>query len=264
MLKSIYQKADETMLQKIFALVQQSLATMNTDPNPSLNTRADHCDNHEGAETYPRPEEINFEEISIHFLRTYSHHPNWKQIISSCNDYGQTIAHISVTLGYLRHLRHLFTWEIDINAVDHMGLTALHYAYLFKQEECAKFLIHSGVDQFILDNLGRSPSDLDPYLEVRLYPIMDIDSDSHAEGASPIEYDAEMPDEAEKLYARHFLVQQWMLQGEYYRRGDVPPSRCQSLEPLGPPRSAGSPPALDSADERVRIPEANSTHIPME
>jgi len=272
MLKSISQNADETMVQKIFASVQQSLATMNTPPNPSMNTRVDHSDNHEGAETSPRPEEVNLEEISIHFLRAYSIHPNWKQIISSCNDYGQTMAHISVTLGYLRMLRHLFTWEIDLNVVDNMGLTALHYAYLFKQEECAKFLIHSGVDQFILDDLGRSPSDLDPSFEVRLRSNMDIDSDNHIEGASPIEYDNEMPDETGKLYATHFLVQQWMRQGEDERRGEVPPSRCQSPETLGLPRSAGSPAALDSADTRdlgmayerssslgVRIPEESST-----
>jgi len=271
MLKSIYQKADEATMQKTFASVQQSLATMNTHTNQSLNPRVDHPDNHERAE---RPEEVNLEEISIHFLRAYSIHPNWKQIISSCNDYGQTIAHISITLGYLRLLRHLSTWGIDLNVVDNMGLTALHYAYLFKQEECARFLIHSGVDQFILDDLGRSPSDLDPSLGARLRSDTDIDSDNYAEGASPIEYDNEMPDETGKLFAKHFLVQQWMRQGEDERRGEVPPSRCQSPETLGPPRSAGSPVTLDSADELdsgvaydhssslgVRIPEENSTLI---
>jgi hypothetical protein len=102
---------------------------------------------------------------------------------------------------------------------------------------------------------------------------MDIDSDSHAEGASPIECGTEILDEAGKLYAKHFLIQQWMLRGE----DDVPPSRCQSPENLCPPRSAGSPPALDSADERdcgvtydrssslvVRVPEENCTPIPTE
>jgi len=274
MLKSIYQKADGTIVQKIFASVQQSLATMNTSSNPSMNTRVDHSDNHEGAETPLRPEEVDLEEISIHFLRAYSIHPNWKQIISSCNDYGQTMVHISITLGYLRLLRHLSTWGIDLNVVDNMGLTALHYAYLFKQEECAKFLIHSGVDQFILDDLGRSPSDLDPSFEVRLRSNMDIDSASHAEGASPIEYDNEMPDETGKLYAKRFLVQRWMRQGEDERRSEVPPSRCQSPEILGLPRSAGSPAALGSADARdlgvaydrssslgVRISEESSTLI---
>jgi len=274
MLKSIYQKVDETTVQNTFASVQQSLATINTHTNPSMNTRVDRSDNHEGAETSPRSEEVNLEEISINFLRAYSIHPNWKQIISSCDEYGQTMAHISITLGYLRLLRHLSTWGIDLNAVDNMGLTALHYAYLFKQEECAKFLIHSGADQFILDDPERSPSDLDPPLGVRLRSNTDIDSDNYAEGASLIEYDNEMPNETGKLYAKHFLVQQWMRQGEDERRGEVPPSRCQSPETLGPPRSAGSPAALDSADERdlgvaydrssslgVRIPEDNSTLI---
>ena len=262
MLKSVYQKADEGTVQKTFESVQQSLSAMGTHPKPSLDTRADHSDNREGAGTSPRPEEVNLEDFSIHFLRTYSIHPNWKQIISSCNDYGQTMAHTSVTLGYLRLLRHLFMWEIDLNVADTMGLTALHYAYLFKQEECAKFLIHSGVDQFVLDDLGRSPSDLDPSLEVKLHSIMGIDGNSHAEGASPIECDTEIPDEARELHAKHFLLRQWMRQGEDERKVEVPSFRCRS-----PPRSAGSPSTLGSADEEdssfmdVRIPEENFTPV---
>ena len=266
MLKFVYHKADEPTVQKTFASVQQTLATMDTHPCPSLSTSADHSDNREGAETCPGPEE-NLEEFSIDFLRRFSVHPNWKQIISSCNDYGQTMAHISVTLGYVRLLRQLLTWEIDLNAVDSMGSTALHYAYLFKQEECAKFLIQSDVDQFILDELGRSPSDLDPSLVVRLQSIMDVDSDSHAKGVSLIECDTEIPDDPGKLYAKPFLVQQWVLRGESERRS-------QSPETLSPPRSTGSPPALDSTDERdwgvtydrpsslgVRIPEEYSTPV---
>jgi ankyrin repeat protein len=277
MLKSVYHKADETTRQKTFELVQQSLAVMNTPSDPSLNTRLAHSDNQEGAEIPPRLEEVNLEEVSIHFLRTYCSHPNWKQIISSCNEYGQRIAHTSVSLGYLQLLRHLFTWEIDLDAVDNMGLTALHYAYLFKQEECAKFLIHSGVDQFILDDLGRSPSDLDPSLEVRLRSIMDTDSDSNADGASPFECDTEMADEVGKLYAKRFLVQQWMRQGEDESRGELPLSRCQSPEILGPPRTAGSLSSLDSAAKRewdvtydrssslgVRIPEGDPPLIVVE
>jgi ankyrin repeat protein len=266
MLKSVYHKADETTRQKTFELVQQSLAATNTQPDSSLNTTlCSNPGNRERTETPPRPEEVNLEEVSIHFLRTYGSHPNWKQIISSCNEYGQTIAHTSVSLGYLKLLRHLFTWEIDLDAVDSMGLTALHYAYLFKQEECAKFLIDSGVNQFILDDLGRSPSDLDPSLEVRLHSITVTDSNSNADGASPIECDT---DEAGKLYAKRFLVQQWMQQGEDESRGGVSLSRCRSLETLGPPRTAGSSSSLDSAAETewdvtndrsssfgVRIPE---------
>ena len=241
LLKAVYQWEHERTQQKGPA---QSFSTMNTHLNPSLNTRTTTSNNQEREEIPTRLEEVNLEDISIHFLCTYSTDPNWKQIVSTCNDYGQTLAHIAVTLGYFRLLQHLFKWQIDLNLVDSTGLSALHYAYLFKQEECAKFLIHSGVDRFILDDLGRSPADLDPSLEVRLGSNMDMDSDSSADGAPAIECDIEMPDEAGKHYAKHFLIQQWMREGEDERRDDVPLPRCQSEE-------TSSPPALDSADERV-------------
>ena len=242
MLKTVYQKADEKTVEKTYTSVQQSLATMTTHLGSTLNTRSDHPDNREGAETCQRPEDIDFEEVSIDFLRAYSVHPDWKQIISSCNDYGQTMAHITVTLGYLRLLRRLCTWEIDLNVVDNLGLTALHYAYLFKQGDCAKFLIQSGVNQFILDDLGRSPSDLEPSLEVSLHSIMGIDSDSHAVSTSPIEYNTEMPDKVRKVSEKHNLVQQWIQGDEDERRGEMPSSRCQSPEILDRPSKASSPP----------------------
>ena len=219
---------------------------MNTHRDPSLNTRTTNSNNQEREEIPTRLEEVNLEDISIHFLCTYSTDPNWKQIISTCNDYDQTLAHIAVTLGYSRLLHYLSRWEINLNAVDSIGLSALHYAYLFKQEECAKILIHSGVDRFILDDLGRSPADLDPSLEARLRSIMVIDNGSSADGAPPIECDTEMPGEAGRLYAKHFLIQQWMREGEEGRRGDMPLSMCQSQE-------TSSPPTLDSADEKVGV-----------
>jgi len=239
-LKTIYQWANETGRQMRPA---QSFAAMNTHQNPSLNTNTTHSNNQE-REGPPRLEEGNTEDTSIYFLRTCSSHPNWKQIVSTCNNSGQTLAHIAVTLGYVRLLQHLFRWQIDLTIVDSMGLSALHYAYIFKQEECAKILIHSGVDRFILDELGRSPADLDPSLEVRLRAIMDMDSS--VDGAPPIECDTEMPDEAGKLDAKHFLIQRWMREGDDDEgRDDLPLSRSQSQETSGHP-------ALDSEDERVR------------
>jgi ankyrin repeat protein len=120
-------------------------------------------------------EEVDLEEVLIHFLCTYSTHRKWRQIVSSSNAHGQTMAHISVTLGYSRFLQHLFIWEIDINAVDSVGSTALHYAYLFSQEECARFLTHSGANQFVLDDLGRLPSDLDSSLKFRSHSNIGTD-----------------------------------------------------------------------------------------
>ena len=263
MLKSIYHEADETTVQKTFASVQQSLATINTHPNLTLNTRVDHPDNREGAETSSRPKEVNLEEVSIHFLRTYSIHPNWKQIISSCNDYGQTMAHISVTLNYFRLLQHLLTWKIDLNIVDDTGLTALHYAYLFRQEECARLLIRSGADPFILDDLGRSPSNLNPSLEVKPHPSMEICGYSNTLSTSPADFNIEMPEEAEALFAKQFLIHQWTQKIEDERRSEareVPHTRYQRRADVASTASTDH-----SADERVgRVIHRQSSSSPIQ
>ena len=231
MLKTIYQSAAETTRQMGAA---QWFTTMNTHHNPSLNTGTNHSNDQDNQEREVPPslEEVNLEDISIQFLCICSTHPNWKQIVSSRNDYGQTMAHICVTLGYFRLLQHLSTWKIDLNIVDHMGSTALHYAYLFIQEECARLLIHSGAEPLILDDLGRSPSSLNPSLEVRLRPSVEIGGDSSTYSASPAGFTIEMPEEAEGLYAKNFLVQQWA-----QRIGDERMSEMGEVSPPGSRRN---------------------------
>ena len=186
-------------------------------------------------------EEENIEDISIYFLCTYSTPPDWKQIVSTCDVYGQNFARIAVNLGYFRFLQHIFRWQIDLNVIDSLGLSTLYSAYLSQQEECAKILIYSGVDRFILNDLGRSPADLGSSFEVRLRSIMDIDGNSISDGAPPIERDTEMPDEVGKPYAKNLLIQLWPRQGEDERMGEVPQSRRQSQE-------IGTHPTLDSTD----------------
>jgi len=231
----------------------QSFASMNTHHNPSVSTSATHSNNQEREEIPRGLEEVNLEDISIHFLCTYSAQPNWKQIVSTCNDYGQTMTHICVTLGYSRLLQHLFTWQIDLNVVDNVGLTVLHYAYLFRQEECARFLIRSGANQFILDDLGRSPSNLNPSLEVALHPNMEIGADSSTPSTSPADPTIKMPEEAERLYAKRFLVQQWRrkVDDERSEVRETPPLRYRMQNVGGHSDAARTTSTRDSADERV-------------
>ena len=226
----------------------QSLATMNAHRNP-MNTGTAHSTNQEREEAPPRLEDVNLEDISIRFLCTYSTHPSWKQIVSSRNGYGQTIAHIAVTLGYFRLLQHLSTWQIDVNAMDDMGSTALHYAYLFTQGECARLLIDSGADPFILDDLGRAPSNLNPSLEVRVHPAMDIGGDSSTHSISTADCTIEMLEEAEGLYAKNFLVQQWTRKIDETR--EMPLSRYRRQDGSGNLDAASTAPINHSADERL-------------
>ena len=200
---------------------QSSLSLGNT--HSSLSSGHTHSNNQERAEPPPGLEEVDLEMLAINFLCPYSTHPDWKQIVSSFNECGQTIAHISVTLGYSQLLQHLFTWEINLNIVDNMGSTALHYAYHFGQEECAKFLIQSGADALLLDTLGRSPSDLDPSMEVRLHATVGHDSDNNTHSASSAICTIRMPGEAEGRYAKHFFLRQWGRQIEDEKNDEIHP-----------------------------------------
>jgi len=88
--------------------------------------------------------------------------------------------------------------EIDLNIVDNM---ALHHDYLVNQEMPHPFRCRP-------INSRWSRTIPIQFLEVRLYSIMDIDGDSHTEGASLMEYDPEILDDVRKPYVKHLLIQQ--------------------------------------------------------
>ena len=88
--------------------------------------------------------------------------PNFDDIVSTTNDYSQTLAHISILYGYISLLRHLVEWRIDLTVADISGLTALHCAYLKEDRESIRILRSAGASPYIEDKLGRLPRDLAP------------------------------------------------------------------------------------------------------
>ena len=195
-------------LQKSLAALQKKLGST---------SRNDTLIGYNRVEGHITMEEANLEDVSIQFLSTYSTHTTWRQTVSLANDYGQTLAHISVAFGFLRLLQHLVAWGIDLQVKDDMGLTALHYAYFFQQEESVVFLLCSGATRFVLDHLGRTPSDLGPQLDRKLASgSPDSCLDDHSDIS---DCDLDMPDEAEMLNAKSLLFQRWISQagGDYYR-----------------------------------------------
>jgi len=211
LLKLVYEKADGGPLENVIALAQQYLQSVTSTllGQGGINTQA--------VENYSVLKVEELEEISIHFLSYYCKTEEWRNTISSCNKHGQTLAHISVMLGYLNLLRHLVAWGIDLNITDWQGSTALHYAFLCKKKECATFLIHSGVDELTLDELGRSPWVLNPSLvnEVtsRLRGMSRID-DSLSVSCHSMDngYETERPEEASAHRAKYLLVERWLKQ----------------------------------------------------
>ena len=161
------------------------------------------------------------EDLSIRVLSAYSKAADWKHTVSFQNEYGQTLAHMSVMLGYLRLLAYLVEWGIDLNLTDLKGSTALHYAFLFNEAACAVALIRSGADELALDELGRSPWNLNPPLvdEVTL-GLRGVPKDDGSFSAScrPAEEEWEMEpsEDAAVLRAKCLLVQRWLqrMEGE--------------------------------------------------
>ena len=88
--------------------------------------------------------------------------PNFDDIVSTSNDYNQTLAHLSVLYGYISLLSRLVEWRIDLTVADISGLTALHCAYLKEDRESIRILLSGGASPSIEDKLGRYPRDLLP------------------------------------------------------------------------------------------------------
>lgn len=62
-------------------------------------------------------------------------------------------------LDRLLGLRHSHR-DIDLDAVDELGRTALHYAWLYRNEGAADRLIRAGASQKVRDRCGATPIDL--------------------------------------------------------------------------------------------------------
>ena len=218
MLKSIYEKQEGIDLGNV--LIRGSLANLNpplsTSGDPSSSTVPTH---NTELDTRVSVDINRLEDIAIQFLSSYSRQPNWSQTLSFPNEYGQTLAHISTMFGCVQLLHHLITWGIDLNVPDVTGTTALHCAYLTGDVACASLMIRSGVNQLVLDDLGRSPAEVGPSM---LNPK--FTGRETAGGYSPFAgmhwgcYDTEMIAE-DSARADSLLVRLWALQVDSGRAG---------------------------------------------
>jgi hypothetical protein len=136
--------------------------------------------------------------------------------------------------GFLSLLRHLVAWGVDLEVQDNLGFTALHHAHLFQQDECVVFLLRSGASRFVLDHLGRTPSNLAPQLNSELGPNS-LDSyvcDNGVLGSNrhqKTDCDTDIP-EAERN-AKYLLVKNWLLQfdGGHYRESFSPIPKAHGI-----------------------------------
>ncbi|KIJ67780.1 hypothetical protein HYDPIDRAFT_107274 [Hydnomerulius pinastri MD-312] len=82
--------------------------------------------------------------------------------ISHATSSGQTLLHLAVFLKFATLTEFLITHNIDLDARDRNGYTALHFAVLVRSKECAKLLADAGADPEIVNVLGKTPHDIAP------------------------------------------------------------------------------------------------------
>lgn len=123
----------------------------------------------------PRQESNNmqasFESAFLEVMVLFHAAPDFSEFISATNEYGQTLAHLSILSGFTTLLENLVEWGIDLTIADVNGFTALHCAYLMDSENRRRLLdryhYHPMLFDSIeapsnaLDKMGRVPEDLD-------------------------------------------------------------------------------------------------------
>ena len=233
---------DGRSLETIFTSIQQRLETaFGSNTGANVHTTQEHG----GGRTAHLDFQVEeLEDVSIRFLSAHSKATNWKQIVSLQNNFGQTMAHMAVMLGYPRLLGFLIGWGIDLNLTDLNGSTALHYAFMCNESACAVLLIRSGVDELALDELGRSAWDLNPSLAdectSQLRGVPKVDGSLSVSCHPAEESEMERAEEAATLEATYLLVQKWLermeedrsdtndLDGEHMPQFGIMPPRLSS------------------------------------
>ncbi|KAF9459812.1 hypothetical protein BDZ94DRAFT_1267410 [Collybia nuda] len=96
--------------------------------------------------------------------------------ISHPTSSGQTLLHLAAFLGFPSLIGFLVKHEVDLDARDKNGYTALHFAVLAKSETCLRLLLEAGADREIVDALGKVPMELSKEFSEH-FQTGDIDSD---------------------------------------------------------------------------------------
>ena len=100
------------------------------------------------------------ESAFLDILSALKHLPDFPQLLATVNEQGQTLLHLAVHLRYRKLVQKLIHWGIDPNIRDVNGFTALHAGYLCGDLFMVGFLEAEGATPFVLDELGRSPTQL--------------------------------------------------------------------------------------------------------
>ena len=187
----------------------------------------------------PPARDRELEELGVRFLATISGSPYWSNDLSFADENHQTIAHLCVLSSYTRLLTKVVNWRIDLDVRDMSGLTALHCAYLREDWDCVRILKEAGANEYIKDNLGRTPREMCQRVESEgtVY--------SESEGGRSSSVEEDWPDVHRKSASSEnftLLDAHMMLQPSWRNSSDITPSSGirASPMPISGPSSEGS------------------------
>ncbi|EJD52416.1 hypothetical protein AURDEDRAFT_111130 [Auricularia subglabra TFB-10046 SS5] len=109
---------------------------------------------------------------------------------------GQTLLHLATILNMSRLVSWLISRGIEVDAQDHNGFTALHFAVLAGSRECAATLFRAGADRTKRTHSGLTPAKLaGDWVSHLLRPSREASEDADAEWGSDESDDSESTSE---------------------------------------------------------------------
>lgn len=157
---------------------------------------------------------------------------------------GQTLLHLATILNFSQVVEFLLSHEVDIDARDKNGFTALHFAACTRNTECARLLLEAHADTEIVNALGKTPTEIAPadFFDFdRLDPDQDSSSawsmdDSMEEEAAWADEEISEDDQVEKA-VRQPVARRRPERGNSYRRERLSrkPSEAELRKEKGEP-----------------------------
>ncbi|KAG1746129.1 hypothetical protein EDB19DRAFT_378703 [Suillus lakei] len=101
--------------------------------------------------------------------------------VSHATSNGQTLLHLASFLGFAELTKFLIAHDIDLDARDRNGYTALHLAVLSLSKPCLQLLVAAGADLEIVNGLGKTPEDIAPegfFDDITPWRLLSVETES--------------------------------------------------------------------------------------
>jgi len=167
--------------------------------------------------------------------------------VSHSTSDGQTLLHLASFLGFAELTKFLIAHDIDMDARDRNGHTALHFAVLSLSKPCLELLVAAGADLEIVNGLGKTPEDIAPEgffddITPQRSPSVETESQDDDDDGGESQWGDVESDEGEVVIVKRRPVR------TFRRRTE------DTVEQISPESHAEQTPELLSKDADTRIP----------